>query len=76
MSEKNFFKKKVSREIVFAFNWAVSRSATKGAFVFLAKFAKQEVHDDLNIFVDEPSPYDLSTTTGGIKIYQCHMIKK
>ena len=53
------------------------------AFALLANFAefyyqkylKQEVDDNLSIFMDERSPYGLSVTVD-IKIYQCRVIKK
>ena len=85
---KEFQKKKVNGEIVFALislfhlqiQEAASRSTTTRAFVFLAKFIitkylKQEVDDDLSIFVEERSACGLSIT-GDIKIYQCHLIKR
>ena len=39
------------------------------------KYLKQEVDDGLSVCVDECSPCGFSVT-GGIKIYQCHMIKR
>ena len=41
----------------------------------ITKYLKQEVNDNLSICVDEHSPCGLSTT-GDIKIYQCHVIKR
>ena len=61
-----------------------SRSTTMKLFVFLAKFLdfffitkylKQEVNDDLSVYMGECSPCGLSVT-GDIKIYQCHMLKR
>ena len=49
-------------------------STTTKAFVFLAKYLKQEVDDDLSLCMVEHSPHGLSIT-GDIKIYQCHMMK-
>ena len=40
----------------------------------ITKHLKQEVDDDLGVCVDERSPCGLST--GDIKIYQCHVIKR
>ena len=40
----------------------------------ITKHLKQEVDDDLSVCVDERSPCGLST--GDIKIYQCHVIKR
>ena len=40
----------------------------------ITKYLKQEVHDNLNICMDECCPCGLSIT-GDIKIYQCHVIK-
>ena len=45
------------------------------AFVFLAKYLKQEVDDNLSLCVVERSPCGLSIT-GDIKIYQCHVMKR
>ena len=39
----------------------------------ITKYLKQEVEDDLSIYVNERGSCDLSIT-GDIKIYQCHMI--
>ena len=55
-------------------------STTTRAFVFLAKiiitkYLKQEVDDDLSIWMDEHSSCELSLT-GDIKIDQFHMIKR
>ena len=41
----------------------------------ITKYLKQEVDDDLNVCMDERSPCDLSIT-GGIPIYQRHVIKR
>ena len=41
----------------------------------ITKYLKQEVEDDLNIWVDECSPCGLSII-GDIKIYQCYVIKR
>ena len=41
----------------------------------IAKYLKQEVDDDISIYVDEFSRYGLPIT-GDIKIYQYHMIKR
>ena len=40
----------------------------------ITKYFKQEVSDDLSGCIDESSPCGLST--GDIKIYQCHVIKR
>ena len=47
------------------------------AFAFLAKFAELFFHKifDLSVCMDEWSPRGLSMT-GGIKIYQCLVIKR
>ena len=42
---------------------------------FITKYLKQEVDDDLSVYLDERSPCGLSIT-GDIKIYQCHVIKR
>ena len=84
VSERIF--KKVSGEIAFdlitlyhvQIQEPTKRSTTTRAFVSLAKFAefiitiylKQEVDDDLSIYMDEHSPCGLSMI-GDIKIYQC-----
>ena len=57
-----------------------SRSLTRRAFIFLARFIfkkylKQKVYDDLSVSVDERSPCSLSITAD-IKIYQCDVIKR
>ena len=59
-----------------------SRSTTARAFAcdlslsfIVAKYLKQEVDDGLSLCVDECSPCGFSVT-GGIKIYQCHVIKR
>ena len=65
--------KKESREIAFdlislshvQIKEPTSRSATMRAFVFLAKYLKQEVDDDLSVCM---TPCGLSVT-GDIKIY-------
>ena len=88
VSERNFLKKKVNGEIAFTLIILIhaqiqeiaSRSTTKRAFFFLAKFIitkylKEEVNDNLSVCVDECSPCGLSIT-GDITIYQCHMIKR
>ena len=85
---KEFLKKKVNGEIAFTlislFNVQIqepaSRSTTTRAFVFFTKFfiaknLKQEIHDNLSVFVDKSSACGLSIT-GDIKIYQYHMIKR
>ena len=41
----------------------------------ITKYLKQEVDDDLSLCVVERSPCGLSIT-GGIKIYQCHVMKR
>ena len=41
----------------------------------ITKLLKQKIIDDLSICMEECSPYGLSTT-GNMKIHQCHMIKK
>ena len=41
----------------------------------ITKYLKQEVDDDLSVYMDECSPCGLFTT-GDIKIYQCHVIKR
>ena len=82
------FFKKVNGEIAFALislfhvqiQEPASRSTTTTAFVFLAKFIiakylKQEVDDNLSIWMDEISPSGLSVTED-IKIYQRHVIKR
>ena len=84
---KEFLKKKVNGEIAFTlislFNVHIqepaSRSTTTRAFVFFTKFfiaknLKQEIHDNLSVFVDKSSACGLSIT-GDIKIYQ-YMIKR
>ena len=40
----------------------------------ITKYLKQEEDDNLSVCMDERSPCVLST--GDIKIYQCHMIKR
>ena len=81
---KEFLKKKVSGEIVFALislfhvqmQEPASRSTTTREFVFLAKFAefyyhkylKQEVDDKFSICINERSPCGHSIT-GDIKIF-------
>ena len=59
-----------------------SRSTTTRAIVchlslnfVIRKYLKQEVDDDLSVYMDERSPCGLSVTTD-IKIYQCHVIKR
>ena len=84
VSEKNFLKKKVSGEIAFELinlfrykhkSLQVGQLSQSWAFVFLEKYLKQEVNDNLSICVDERSSCDLSIT-GDIKICQCHVIKR
>ena len=41
----------------------------------ITKYMKQEVDDDLSVYVNERSPCGLFITAD-IKIYQCHMIKR
>ena len=41
----------------------------------ITKNLKQELHDDLSVYVYERSPCGLSLI-GDIKVYQCHLIKK
>ena len=41
----------------------------------ITKYLKQEVDDDVSVYVDKPGPCCLSIT-GDIKIYQCHVIKR
>ena len=41
----------------------------------ITKYLKQEVDDNLSIYLDERSHCALSITRD-IKIYQCHMIKR
>ena len=41
---------------------------------FITKYVKQEVNDSLNFGMAEGSPCDPST--GDIKIYQCHVMKR
>ena len=76
--KKNFFKKKLSREIALELislfhvqiHEPTSMSTTTRAFVFLAKclkffyhkIYKQEVHDHLSLCVAECSPCGLSIT--------------
>ena len=43
--------------------------------VFVTKYLKEEVDDDLTVGMYEHSPCGLSMT-GDIKIYQCHVIKR
>ena len=43
--------------------------------LIVMKYLKQEVVDDLSLFVDELSPCGLSITED-IKTYQCHVIKR
>ena len=51
------------------------RLSCKICWILLSiKKLKQEVDDELSVFVDEHSPRGLSIT-GNIKTYQCHMIK-
>ena len=42
---------------------------------FITKYLKKEFNDNLTLGMDECSPCGLSTT-GDIKIDQCHMIKR
>ena len=42
---------------------------------FITKYLKEEVNNDLSVYVDEFSSCGLSIT-GDIKICQCHMIKR
>ena len=87
-STREEFFKKVNGEIAFALislfhvqiQEPASRSTTTTTFVFLAKFIiakylKQEVDDNLSIWMDEISPSGLSVTED-IKIYQRHVIKR
>ena len=41
----------------------------------ITKYMKQEVDDDLSVYVNERSPCGLFITAD-TKIYQCHMIKR
>ena len=41
----------------------------------MTKKLKQEVDDNLSVYMDEHGPCGLSLT-GDIKIYQCHVIKR
>ena len=86
---KEFFQKKVSREITYdlislfhvQIQEPTNMSTTRRAFTLqnllkfiITKYLKQEVDDDLSVYIDECSPCGLSIT-GDIKSHD-HMIKR
>ena len=88
---KKFSKKKSNGEIAFAlislFHVQIQEPANRSTTmpflqnfsnyhkIYVTKYLKQEVNDNLSIFVHEHSLCGLSLT-GDIKIYQCYKIKR